>query len=294
VVVIFGTAEPNPQQLIDECLALYSDDLVPISCEPLPQDHRHRKDERLETLLLMRREEEMEQAAHRPRPVWAKDSPRTIVVMSQLDLPGLPADEVIDPRAIESMKRKDLLAGFITDCVDQMCFYFDGLAELAGVVKDKSKTVAELRQRLDGTGSLIGYDIRQPVQAGGGTAPMYPSNRNAFYRDRDAFFNEIQLPSENLTFELVGGAKATIKVWGNAQAAKAWLSFLVSDHLKPSKRFTMVDLLAVCEQYQIQMEVLFSAPTVAKVYGSVFDANPTVKRVEAATQQAVWVESGDG
>jgi len=308
VVVIFGTAEPNPQELLSECRALFAEDPVPISSLPLPQDHRHRADERLETLLLMRREEEMSQAAHRPRPAWAEASPKTIIVMSHLDLPGLPASEVIDPRALEKMKRKELFAHFITDCLDEMGFYFDGLAEIAGIVESKSQTAFELRQRLGSTGSLIGNAIRHPVPPCDSATPwkncglqitdcgmkssirnhqseirtpLYPSNRNAFYRDRDAVLTTMELPSENVTFSLATGRRVTMKVWGNAQAAAAWLSALVSDRLQPSRPFTWEDLLAVCERYAIQMDVLMKAPpTAADAYCPLFTDAPAAEIAE--------------
>ena len=308
VVIIFGTAEPNPQELLSECRALYANDPIPVTALPLPQDHRHRADERLETLLLMRREEEMSQAAHRPRPAWAEAKPKTIIIMSHLSLPGLAADLVMDPRAIQSKKRQELLAAFLTDCIDEMGFYFDGLAELAGIVLEKSKTVAEFRQRLGSTGSLMEHAMRQPVQpcdsaeesigASGHrgigvlgerdffspntpsppNTPMpslYPANRNAFYRDRDAILETMELPGENLTFSLVKGRSVTIKVWGNALAAEAWLSALVSERLSPPRPFTMEELFKVCELKKINMAVLFFAPAASDAYESLFPQSPT-------------------
>ena len=92
---------------------------------------------------------------------------------------------------------------------------------------------------------------------------LYPANRNAFYRDRDALLTTMELPSENVTFSLANGKRATIKIWGDTSAARAWLSALASDRLEQEKPFTLDDLLAVCEQHQIQMGVLFNAPTSA-------------------------------
>ena len=222
----------------------------------------------------MRREEEMSQAAHRPRLAWAEGNPKTVIIMSHLDLPGLPADQVIDPRAMESMKRTACFADFITDCLDGMGFYFDGLAELAGIVEMKSKTVAEFRQRLGGTGSLMGNAIRQPVPPNDSAAPLYPANRNAFYRDRDAILNTMELPGENLTFSLATARRVTIKVWGDAGAAEAWLSALAQDRLQPERPFTMEELLKVCEQHQIQMAVLLSAPTKVAASYRLFETSP--------------------
>lgn len=275
VDIIFGTAEPNLQALLSECRALYTGDSIPISAQPHPNNHRHQADERLETLLLMRREEEMEQAAHRPRPVWAEGNPKTIVVMSHLDLPGLPADEVIDPRAIQYQRRKDLFAEFMTNCLDQMGFFFNGLAEIAGIVACKSQTAQEFRQRLDSTGSLMKDCIRQPVLSSDSADWLYPSNRNAFYRDRDAILEAMELPSENLTFKRSTsqspGGRVTIKVWGFAEAAKTWLEALVSDQLETPEPFTMADLLAACERYSIQMGVLLSnLPTWGDAYYRLF------------------------
>lgn len=304
LVIIFGTAEPNPQDLLDECRAFYADDPTPISAEPLPENYRHYTDARLETLLMMRREEEMEQAAHRIRPVWAEDSPKTIIVMSQVDLPGLPADEVIDPRALQYQTRKDLLATFMTDCFDKMGFYFDGMAEMAGIVESRSKTAHELKQRLGSTRSLITNSIRQPVLPSNGGDPMYPANRNAFYRDRDQILTAIELPSMTLTFNLARG-RATIKVWGNAEAAEAWLTALVSDRLEPRKPFANTSLQAICLKYQVNIEVLFRAPTMADAYYGLFsdtveiETGNNLEEMESSTPSesasyAASIESGGG
>ena len=65
-----------------------------------------------------------------------------------------------------------------------------------------------------------------------------------------------------------------MKVWGNAPAAAAWLSALVSDRLEPEKPFTLDDLLAVCEAHQIQMGVLFNAPTASDAFYRLFEKSP--------------------
>jgi hypothetical protein len=272
VVILFGTAEPDPQDLLDECRALHSDEDVPIDPQPHPDNHRHRKDERLQTLLLMRREEEMEQAAHRLRPVWGEGNEKTIIIMSHLDLPGLSADEVIDPRAIEGLNRKELLAQFIADCIDQMGFYCDGLAELAGVVEIRSKVVEECRLRLARTASLIDFPIRKPVQPRWDADSLYPANRNAMTRERNAILSQLELEEESLSFELASGKWVTIKVWGSVSRAAQFFRALMSDSLEPPVPFSEEKLCSVCQREAMTWGVLFGAPTVRDAYSPVFSS----------------------
>ncbi|MCH8292071.1 hypothetical protein IH992_13335, partial [Candidatus Poribacteria bacterium] len=270
VGVIFGTAEPNPAEVFDFCRALNADDPVPISPDPLPENHRHRKDERLETLLAMRREEEMEQAAHRLRGVWAEGNPKTIIIMSHLDLPGLPADEVIDPRGIEQMNRKELLSQFITDCMDQMGFYGEALAELAGVVSFRSKMLDECRERLARTASLIENSIRQSVRASDDAGSLYPQNRNAYTKNRNAILEAMELEEETLSFDRGNGKWITIKVWGDVTRAEAFFRALLSDQFPQKEPFSEDNLKAVCQLNDIEFTVLFLAPTRADAYYPLF------------------------
>jgi hypothetical protein len=126
---------------------------------------------------------------------------------------------------------------------------------------------------------------------------LYPANRNAFYRDRDAIVATMELPGENLTFSLATQRRVTIKVWGDAGAAEAWLSALVSDRLTPSRPFTLEALRAVCEAHQINMAVLFHAPTSSESFYRLFETataaprsllGATEKESQAGRRVGVW------
>jgi hypothetical protein len=107
----------------------------------------------------------------------------------------------------------------------------------------------------------------------------------------------MELPEENLTFSLATGKRVTMKVWGNAQAAAAWLSALVSDRLIPSRPFMMEALLAVCEAHQIHTAVLFFAPTASDASYRLFEtakkpcpmaSEPVALNPDRIEEEAIW------
>ena len=113
---------------------------------------------------------------------------------------------------------------------------------------------------------MCSSDLSKAVQAAPDAGSLYPANKDAFYRDRDAILNALELGFENVTFELVSGMKVTIRVWGDTEAARAWIFALWSDGL-PAKPFTLEELAAVCQAYRINMGVLlFNIPTAGDAY----------------------------
>jgi hypothetical protein len=111
---------------------------------------------------------------------------------------------------------------------------------------------------------------------------------------RRAVAAAMEIPAENVTFALANGQRVTIKVWGNAEAAVAWLSALVSDSLAPAQPFTQLDLQAVCQRYEIEMGVLLTAPTAVAAYCRLFGEAPSTEATVGKEGASEPAPSGSG
>ena len=259
VVIIFGTPEPNPNELFDDARALYADDSSPISLAQSESDPRKYADSRLQLLREMRREDEIMQDVHRIRPIWGKGLSKKVVLMSQLYCPQLPPDKIIDPQTLDKKYflrelRKERLIKLVEACIKEYGFYFDSFAVAAGLIKTTGGGVC--MQGFDGVSECMDTGFRElgdgVCEKRGGvgermdTGYVQPSNKNILIRelyitsndagsasygeqnyvyrnDRYAILAELGLSPARMSVHQ-DGVWRPYKIWGNLDAAKAFFA----------------------------------------------------------------------
>jgi hypothetical protein len=259
VVIIFGTPEPNPNELFDDARALYADDSSPISLAQSKIDPRKYADSRLQLLREMRREDEIMQDVHRIRPIWGKGLDKKVVLMSQLYCPQLPPDRIIDPQTIDKKYflrelRKERLIKLIEACIKEYGFFNDNFAVAAGLIKTTGGGVC--MQGFDGVPECMDTGFSELFYGFGDflggvgermdTGYVQPSNKNILIRelyitsndagsasygeqnyvyrnDRDAILAELGAKEARMSVKKEGVWRP-YKIWGNLDAAKAFFA----------------------------------------------------------------------
>jgi hypothetical protein len=233
-VIIFGTPEANPGELLDETRALYADDPKLISDEPDPKNRRNYADPRLQELREMKRKDEILQIAHRSRPVHAKQkSDKHIVIVSQIYLEELPPDHIIDPKSLIGISRKDALAEIIRIIINKLGFWTDTAFEALSFNRDHKGDAEALRRMNEEQAMTSEYGvsykntlIREGVLASVDAGLIHSSQygrKNEFIADRDSILADLGFERQKVSVQIEGHWR-TFHVWGDTERAKAFLA----------------------------------------------------------------------
>ena len=259
LVIIFGTPEPNPNELFDDARALYADYSSPISLAQSESDPRKYADSRLQLLREMRREDEIMQDVHRIRPIWGKGLDKKAVVLSQLYCPQLPPDKIVDPKTIDKKSaqrelRKERLIKLISACIKEYGFYFDRFAVAGGLIKTTGGGVCVqgfdgvsecmdtgFREIFDGVGvdgggvgegmetglCQVSYNnilIRDsPQTSNDAGSASYGGSKKGYIANRNAILAELGLSPARMSVKKEGVWRP-YKIWGDSNKAKAFFA----------------------------------------------------------------------